>query len=81
MSFRELQFLLGVILFRMDWQIDGWTNALHFQYTSRVLAELSLCQNWRRLMENCELQSGPNKHKKIPNFSDGLTDRRMDRGL
>ena len=64
MSLRELQFLLVVILFKMDWQTDGWTNALHFQHTSRVWAELSLCQNWRRLVENCELQSGPNKPKK-----------------
>ena len=68
---------LGVILFRMDWQTEGWTNAFHFQHTSRVRAELSLCQNWRRLMENCELQSVPNKPKINAKFF-GWTDRQTD---
>ena len=77
MSFRELQFLLGVILYMMDWQTDGWTNALHFQYTSIVWAELPLCQIWRRLMENYELQNGPNKPKNNAKFF-GWTDGQMD---
>ena len=57
-----------------NWRMDQWTKYLHFLQASGVWAELSLCQIWRRLVENCELQSGPN-------VSAGLTDRRMDREL